>query len=127
MSVPDDVIALEHVALARWLNGDPSGYLEISDDEVTYFDPFVASRIDGIDALRAYYEPLRNKIYAKHFEVLNPSVQHAGEFAVLTFNFVSYDDNENPLRWNCTEVYRQRANIWKIVQTHWSFTHVPKP
>jgi RimJ/RimL family protein N-acetyltransferase len=124
--VAHEIIELERAALARWLDGDPSGFLEISDDEVVYFDPFVPRRIDGLAALRTYYEALRGKIHAERFELLNPLVQHTGELAVLTFNFVSYGGNENALRWNCTEVYRRRATGWKIVQTHWSFTHVPK-
>lgn len=115
------VLALERAALTRWLDGDPSGFLEISDDEVVYFDPMVPRRIDGLAALRAYYEPLRGKIHAERFEILNPLVQQVGELAVLTFNFVSYGGNEDALRWNCTEVYRQRAAGWRIIQTHWSF------
>jgi len=126
-SVEQEIIELERAALARWLDGDPSGFLEISDEEVVYFDPFVERRIDGFAALRDYYEPLRGKIHAERFEILNPLVQHAGELAVLTFNFVSYGGNENALRWNCTEVYRRRAEGFRIIQTHWSFAHVPKP
>jgi hypothetical protein len=90
-----------------------------------YFDPFVERRIDGLAALRAYYEPLRGKIHADRFEIIHPHVQHAGELAVLTFNFVSYGDSEKALRGNCTEVYRLRPAGWRIIQTHWSFTHAP--
>ncbi len=53
-------------------------------------------------------------------------MQHVGDVAVLTFNFVSYGGNENALRWNCTEVYRRGDNGWRIIQTHWSFTQVRK-
>jgi len=121
------IIERERAALTRWLDGDPSGFLDISDEDVVYFDPFVAKRIDGLAALRDYYEPLRGKIHAERFDLLNPHVQHVGELAVLTFNFVSYGGSENALRWNCTEVYRLRAAEWKIIQTHWSFTHAPTP
>ena len=34
-----EVVALERKALARWLNGDASGFLEICAPEVVYFDP----------------------------------------------------------------------------------------
>lgn len=121
-TVRDQVIELERAALVRWLDGDPSGFLEISDEAVVYFDPFVARRVDGLDALREYYEPLRGKIHAQRFEIINPVVQHVDDVAVLTFNFVSYGGNENALRWNCTEVYRRRGDQWRIIQTHWSFT-----
>ncbi len=126
-SVARELVELERAALTRWLAGDPSGFLELSDDEVVYFDPFIARRLDGLAALRAYYEPLRGKIHAQRFEIIEPLVQHVGELAVLTFNFVSYGGNENELRWNCTEVYRHRAAGWKIIQTHWSFTEASRP
>lgn len=126
-NVAAQLLDLERGALARWLNGDPTGFLEISDEDVVYFDPFVPRRIDGRDALREYYAPLHGKIYAERFEIQNPRVQHVGEVAVLTFNFVSHGGNENALHWNCTEVYRRRDDAWKIIQTHWSFTNAKKP
>ena len=126
-AVARQLIELERAALRRWLAGDPSGFLELCDDEVVYFDPFVARRIDGLAALTAYYEPLRGKIHAQRFEVIEPLVQQVGQLAVLTFNFASYGGNEHALRWNCTEVYRQRASGWKIIQTHWSFTRATNP
>ena len=42
-----EIIALERAALDRWGAGDPSGYLEISAPDVTYFDPFLERRLDG--------------------------------------------------------------------------------
>jgi hypothetical protein len=89
---------------------------------VVYFDPFVERRIDGLDALSAYYEPLRGTIHAERFEILNPHVQHQGGLAVLTYNFVSYAGEGNLMRWNCTEAYRQREDGWRIIQSHWSLT-----
>ena len=115
------LIALEQAALARWLAGDPSGFLEISDEDVVYFDPFLARRLDGLAALTAYYESLRGKIRAPRFEIVDPKVQVLADAAVLTFNFVSWSDAGAPTRWNCTEVYARRGEQWKIVQTHWSF------
>jgi len=118
----DDLVALEHAALVRWCNGDPSGYLEISAPDVVYFDPFIERRIDGWPALSAYYETIRGLIRAERFEILNPLVQCAGDMAVLSFNFASYGANQTEMRWNCTEVYRRAANEWQIIQSHWSLT-----
>jgi len=115
------IVAMEEAALERWCAGDPSGFLELSDEDVAYFDPFLDRRLDGLAALIAYYEKLRGKISAPRFELLNPKVQRAGDMAVLTFNFVSWDEDESALRWHCTEVYARRGDAWKIVQTHWSF------
>ncbi len=122
----EQIIALENAALARWLGGDPSGFLEISAPDVVYFDPFLDRRIDGLSALTDYYDGLRGKISAEKFELINPMVQQIGDAAVLTFNFVSYAGGENEMRWNCTEVYRRDAQRWRIVQTHWSFTNPSK-
>jgi hypothetical protein len=117
-----EVIALETAALQRWLAGDPSGFLEISDEDVVYFDPFLGRRLDGHSALTDYYEALRGKIRAPRFEIVNPKTQSFSDSVVLTFNFVSWSESGEATRWNCTEVYARRAGAWKIVQTHWSFT-----
>ncbi len=117
------VIALERAALERWCKGDPSGFLEISAEDVVYFDPFLERRIDGISALAAYYEALRGKVQAARFEMLNPLVQVVGDAAVLTFNYVSYGSDGGRSRWNSTEVYRRQGSTWRLIQTHWSFTN----
>jgi 5-methylcytosine-specific restriction endonuclease McrA len=123
---PAVIIALERAALDRWGNGDPSGFLEISDPDVVYFDPYLPRRIDGLEALRRYYEPARGKIHIDRYELLNPHVQVHGDAAVLTFNYVSHG-GERQSRWNCTEVYFRREGRWRIVQTHWSFTEAARP
>ena len=120
--VATEIVALETAALKRWLAGDPSGFLEISDEDVVYFDPFLERRIDGLAALTAYYESLRGEISAARFELVNPKVQLFAEAAVLTFNFTSWGDSGAAMAWNCTEVYALRDRGWRIVQTHWSFT-----
>ena len=120
--ISQQIIALEENALRRWCAGDPSGFLEISAEDVVYFDPFLPRRIDGLSALRAHYEPLRGSISADRFELINPHVQIIGDAAVLTFNFESHTGEATPARWNCTEVYRRSDGRWQIIQTHWSFT-----
>lgn len=115
------IISMETAALDRWSKGDPSGCLEISASEVTYFDPFLVRRIDGLQGLTTYYESLRGKIKVDRYELLNPEVSVHGDVAILTFNYVSYSGNEES-RWNCTEVYRRFPVGWRIIQTHWSFT-----
>lgn len=119
--IPAEIIALERAALDRWGAGDPSGYLEISAPDVTYFDPFLERRIDGLEALSAWYAPLRGAIHIDRYELIEPKVLVCGEAAVLTFNLVSYSSTTT-MRWNCTEVYRYDPEGWRIVQTHWSIT-----
>jgi hypothetical protein len=121
-NVADEILAMERAALERWGRGDPSGFLEISASDVTYFDPFIDRRIDGLEALASYYEGIRGKVLIARYEVLNPTVVHARDLAVLSFNFVSFGGDEDAFPWNCTEVYRHDPVGWRIVQTHWSFT-----
>ncbi len=115
------IVSMERAALDRWGKGDPSGCLEICDPDVVYFDPFLEKRLDGLEALTAYYESIRGKIHVDHDQMIDPKVQVIGEAAVLTFNYVSFS-GEVKMRWNCTEVYRQTADEWRIIQTHWSIT-----
>jgi hypothetical protein len=110
------ILAMERAALARWGKGDPSGFLEISDPEVVYFDPFQPRRLNGLEELARLYESLRGQVKIDAWELIDPRVQVAGETAVLTFNFAGDD------KWNCTEVYRRRGDAWRIIQTHWSKT-----
>ena len=121
----ETIIEMEREALERWGNGDPDGFLEISAEDVVYFDPYREVRVDGREALRELYEELRGKVWTDSFELLNPKIQLGGDLAVLTFNYVSYNKGV-PMRWNCTEGYRQKAGgDWEIIQTHWSYTCHP--
>jgi hypothetical protein len=113
------ILAMEHAALERWGNGDPSGFLDISASDVTYFDPFAQQRIDGWEALADYYALLLGKIRFDSFEILNPRVAGCAEMAVLAFNFASSCGNDR-FAWNCSEVYRLQPEGWKIIHTHWS-------
>jgi len=40
------IIALEKAALEKWNQGDPNGYLDLSAEEVVYFDPFTELRLE---------------------------------------------------------------------------------
>lgn len=119
--ISETIIALEKEALEKWNQGDPSGYLDLSADSVTYFDPFTEQRLDGLANLTKYYEPIKGQIHVSKYEMLNPKVTATNDMAVLTFNLHSYEADK-VCKWNCTEVYRLEPNRqWKIVQTHWSF------
>jgi ketosteroid isomerase-like protein len=115
------ILALERAALDRWGKGDPDGFLEITDPEVVYFDPFQPRRVNGIEQLRKLYDEARGKIRIDRYEIIDPKVQIAGELALLTFNFVSHG-SEGEMRWNTTEVYRLRSGQWRIIHSHWSLT-----
>jgi ketosteroid isomerase-like protein len=126
-TIADVILALERHALDRWGKGDTTGYLDLYADDVTYFDPLVGARIDGLEAMRVYYAPWAGRISIPRYEILNPQVVAAGDLALLTYNLVNYqrgaDGKEaTGSRWNCTEGYRRDGAQWKIVHSHWSFT-----
>jgi len=121
-NISEKIIILEKEALERWNNGDPSGYLELSANDVVYFDPFLNKRLNGHAELTKLYESIRGTIKVDKYEMINPLVQGNEGIAVLTFNLVSYSGSMVS-KWNCTEVFRKETDgNWKIIQTHWSFT-----
>jgi uncharacterized protein (TIGR02246 family) len=123
---PGTIIAMERAALERWGKGDPQGYLEIFDADITYFDPMQEKRIDGIDAMKAMFAPITGKVSVSRFDMIDPRVQVHGDIALLTFNLVSYqqppDGAERAVaRWNSTETYARVDGQWRIIHSHWSF------
>jgi ketosteroid isomerase-like protein len=117
--VQSTILAMERAALDRSDRGDTEAFLEISDPDVTYFDPFIEQPIRGREALRAYYRTFPAGFQAKG-EMSNAQVQVAGDVAVLTFNYTSRRPRE-VVRWNTTEVYRRGAKGWRIIHTNWSY------
>jgi len=124
---PEDVIAVERAALDRWGHGDPQGFLETYAPEVTYFDPTRDARVDGIDAMRQLVAPVAGKIKIDRYEMVNPSVQHHGDVAILAYNLVNYvkqpDGSEKiGTKWNSTTVFRRMDGRWRTIHSHWSLT-----
>jgi ketosteroid isomerase-like protein len=132
----DELVALERSALDRWIELDPQGYFDLSTSEVTYFDPFTESRVDGLDALQVRFAPMKTMkvpFASPRYEMINPKVQRSGDLAILTFNLVNYgrlpDGAEQVLaRWNATQIYSRIGGTWKIIHSHWSFLQAqPNP
>jgi ketosteroid isomerase-like protein len=119
-----EIIAIERDALERGAKGDIDSFVNISDPDVVYFDPFNERRIDGLAALTEYYRKvLRPPQEEYDIELINPKVQLVGDAAVLTFNYKSKGRSTGSIElWNCTEVFRRSAQGWRIIQTHWSWT-----
>ena len=129
---PDKIIAMEKAALDRWGKGDPQGYLEIMDDDLTYFDPFLEKRLDGLSAMKEFIKPYTGKIKVDRFDMLNPKVQRDGNMAVLTFNLLDHGAtfdgvDQGAPHWSSTEVFRQVDGRWKIIHSHWSYAKVDTP
>jgi hypothetical protein len=113
------ILAIERGAFERWAKGDLNGFLDASDPEVAYFDPFLEARLDGLPALRALYDKMQGKVHVDRWEMVDPRVVVCDDMGVLTFHFVSHSKGRTE-RWNTTEVYRRKNGQWKIVHTHWS-------
>ncbi|MDR1330489.1 MAG: DUF4440 domain-containing protein [Tannerella sp.] len=119
------IIELEKNALEKWNNGDPSGYLALYASDFTYFDPTLERRMDGYEAIEAYYNALTGQVRVEKSEIINPVVQATESMAVLSFNLIS-EYGGKVCKWNCTEVYRKNMdNEWKIVHNHWS-AYIPE-
>ena len=119
--ISETIIGLEKSALEKWNKCDPNGFIDLSADDVVYFDPFTERRLDGLEPLKKYYDSIKEQLRASKYEMVNPKVQAVNEMAVLTFNLFAYE-RDIIYKWNCTEVYRlEKSGQWKIIQTHWSF------
>ena len=115
------IVALEKRALELWNNGNPDGFLELSADDVIYFDPVFETKFEGKKALEEYYDGFRGKNKIDSYEMIEPVVLLAAGSAVLAYDYEARREG-NVYRMHCTEVYRpDPAGRWKIIHTHWSF------
>jgi ketosteroid isomerase-like protein len=120
------ILAKEKMLLDEWGKGHTMIFPQNNATEITYFDPSLEKRINGIKEFTDLLKPIENKFTIEKYEMLNPKVQVHGEVAVLSYNLVDYSKNpegvEQKHLWNSTEVYKKINNDWKIIHSHWSFT-----
>jgi ketosteroid isomerase-like protein len=116
-----EIMALEQDAMEHWCKGDVEKYLEISADNVTYFDPGTAKRLDGIVELSRHYRSFAGQFHFDRFEFVNPKIEISADFAVLTYNLIVHEDAKAE-HWNITNAYRKIRGSWKICHTHASPT-----
>ena len=115
------IIALEKQALELWNNGNPDGFLELSSDDVTYFDPSFEEMFEGKKALEEYYNGFRGKNRVDSYEMIRPIVKVASGTAVLAYDYEAQREGR-VYRMQCTEIYTCSSSAqWKIIHTHWSF------
>ena len=115
------ILSLEKQALERWNHGDPDGFIELSSDDVVYFDPALENKLEGKKALEEYYDRVRGKVKIDLYEMIRPVILLSSETAVLAYDFEAHGDGQ-VFRMHCTEVYKSdSSDRWRIVHTHWSF------
>ena len=128
--IAQTIIGLERAALDRWGQGDPSAFLELYGDAISYFDPVTATRIDGLAALTDYYRPWAGTIRIARFDMLSPEVVVGSDMALLSYNLVNYREDAAGIesvdsQWNSTAVFQRQGEEWKSIHSHWSFTQHP--
>lgn len=121
-AVSATVLAKERESLDKWSAGDPVGFADNLDQEVTYFDDIGAStRLDGLEEVQAYLQSLVGKIGPHAYEIVDPKVQVAGEVAILTLQYHGALPDGQPLPpWKATSVYQLIDGDWRVVHAHWS-------
>ncbi len=120
--MPHPIFELENAAMERWRNGDPLGFLELSDLGICYTDPGQAKPIIGQADFSKFMNGLAGQIHYQRSEFINPNLVECGEAVLLTYNYRSsvLGDHEtvtSQTPWNCTTVYYRK----KVIHNHWSF------
>src|SRR5260370_37650936 len=67
-----EIIGLARAALESWGKGDPQGYLEIMAPDMTYFDPALEKRLDGLAAVTKYIAPFTWKLRIDSDDMIHP-------------------------------------------------------
>ncbi|HNQ24871.1 MAG TPA: nuclear transport factor 2 family protein [Phycisphaerae bacterium] len=129
--VQTTIVSMERAALDRWGKGETAAYTDIYAQEITYFDPDLTGRVDGLPAMRELLAPYEGKIKVERYDMINPKVQVHGDVAVLSFNLIDYlrtpEGTITTEAWNSTEVYARIGGKWRIIHSHWSYPKPPKP
>ena len=106
---------------------DPSGYVGMYADAVTYFDPWADGKLVGI-AARDHLMGLAGAIPHLTYEIIDPSVQLHGDVAVFTLNLALFDPDTGDrfAVWNTTQIHDRSGGEANLVHAHWSYA-VPPP
>ncbi len=128
----ESILTVEKAAMERWRNGDPLGFLEISDDEICYVDPFQTKPIIGIKAYEPFMKSIEGQVHYDKSEFIDPKVVIVGQAALLTYNYRSTSFKPDgsiaaQTPWSCTSVQVKRPGGWRVVHNHWSFIHQRLP
>jgi hypothetical protein len=115
----ETILALERQAMDLWRQGNPDGFLAISDPGITFFHSTVEAQLVGLAAVKTLYEGYRGRPLFDRYEMAEPRVVAAGGTAVLTYVLVTWNGSLTR-RWHASEVYRDGRDGWRIVHSHFS-------
>ena len=117
------IVDLERRALEQFGRGEIDSPLALCSDDITYFDPFVDQRIEGREALAAYYEEARDRTQNLRFDLIEPRVQALGDTATLTYLLATAGSPGGPpeeSRRKVTTVYHRSGDGWRVVHSHFA-------
>jgi ketosteroid isomerase-like protein len=117
--IAKQLVALERKALEGWIKGDPDPDLAISDPAITLFHPPFDKRLDGLPAVKEFYEKYRGMAVFDSYEIVDPKVQASGDTAVLTFLF-ECRNGDTTHRYYSTLVWHRTKDGWRVIHAHWS-------
>ena len=118
----EELVAQERAVLDVYLDdSDPSAYVAMYAEDVTYFDPPSGGRLEGT-AARDYLMGFAGLIPPFDYEILDPAVQMYGETAIFTFgvNMIDPATGDVVAEWTTTEVHERVGDEWEMVHGHWS-------
>lgn len=118
-NVTRELLALERQTMEGWLNGNPDPTLATLDSDVTYFHAPLERKLEGLAAVKSFFESYRGKPLFDSYEIVEPEVQASGDIAILTYQLVTQNGPVTN-RWNSTEVYQHTKKGWRIIHSHWS-------
>ena len=127
-AILDALLERLHIAMVPYFGeSNPSGYVEMYTDDITYFDPWCGGKLAG-NAAREHLMGMAGSIPPLDYEIMNPSVDVAGDAAILTLNMQLLDPESGTqvAVWNTTQVHDLAASGWPLVHAHWSYA-VPPP
>ncbi len=117
----ETIISLERAVLDRWCKGDPAGFVENAQDDVTWFDHVTEFRVDGRRSVEDHVRQFVGQIDVPRYDMPNVRVDVHGDIAVLTMNWHTFSsEGELTSRWNVTEVYQRDGDQWRYVHIHWA-------
>ena len=121
-ALAEHIIGLEKAALAKWFNGDTSGYEQLwSKRSFTYFDAVVKERVENHADIVRFLKTIDGKLFADSYDFRNPRVQVGLDMAVLTYQLFAKTTLID-MEYNCIEVYQKEDDgVWRVIHSTWSF------
>jgi len=117
----DQIVAQAKSVYDQWYQGDPLATLEFMQDRMSYFSPFVNSRVEGKKAIEALLTPVVGQIHSPGYELANPELILGDSLAVLLYNLHELsEDGALTMGWKVTDVYQKVGDDWRNI--HWHFS-----